>query len=352
MPLQLVRDAIEQSRARDPLTCAVILVTGSRVLAYMDLPAAKAAFLEGVAALGNEYPLRADAVVLGVPAAPEAAIELYRQLPPDGHLPPIVNILVRHGELALALALFEDFQYPVDGADALIQADPNPEFQLRVLRAAWARWRLPRPRSWSVVDRFYSLFARHFHLLPAEEATAWLEPILARITATGNQRIDAQCNDVRLSTVVELHLFELLNVLRACLPPAAVHTLLDQHPSLAAAAKVYPQGLYGIVPQPRPTTPIDSPPNRYTAIPHLLAEAQHLYLEDITNNEAPRILWPASKAYNLALHEAGKQHGMAGAKHLAEIPDTGLALRATIEFVAGVLGLPFHSGIWRLHPNQ
>lgn len=164
MPAPLVRDAIAQSRTRDPLIAAMALLNGSRVLAYMDLPAAKQAFANGVEAIGH-LPLdtrtmesvRHEMVQLGVSADPEFAVALYKQYAPAWELhfseAELIGGLARHGDTALALSLLEDLRYLVEGAQLLILADPDPAFQRRVMQAAKARW--PLPRRSRATDSFY-----------------------------------------------------------------------------------------------------------------------------------------------------------------------------------------------------
>ncbi|MFN0101833.1 MAG: hypothetical protein ACKV2U_07060 [Bryobacteraceae bacterium] len=375
MPVQLVRDAIQRSRTRDPLVTAMALLTRSNVLAYMDLPAAKRAFAEGVTAFEkipfdpriSQY-LRQDIVGLGVPADPETAIAIYKQSDFghefrvfDGH--ELINALAQHGFTSLALDLLGDLRYPVEGAGALMLANPDLTFQRRVLAAAKARWHLPRRSRRS--DSFYPLFSRHFRVLEADQASGWLDELLTRVVTMPNDAISAGFGDsVRMDTLRDMHLFQLLNVLRALRPPSFVDALLRKYPAVGEGAKVYPLGVESMVSQ-GPSTQskqgfcgVSVSGNASmlfapsTSVARLLEEAHHLYIEDVNSNDAPRPFWPSAHAYKQALYWAGQREGSDGARHLQSIPDTDIAILAGIQLAAGILGLPYRSGPQQTRPKR
>lgn len=178
---------------------------------------------------------------------------------------------------------------------------------------------------------------------------------MLRLESMPDQPIQAGFGDgVRLYSVRDMHLFEILNVLRALKPAAFVDEILRKYPAVGAAARVYPHGVDSIAAQRPPaasTSTSTSTPMLFasaTPVPTLLDEAHRLYLEDIRANAAPRVFWPSAHAYKLALFRAGQRDGIDGARHLSSIPATDLAILATIELAAGVLGLPMHHG-YRQH---
>jgi hypothetical protein len=358
MPVQLVRDAMEQSRDRDPLLNALALLNGSYVLAYMDLPAAQSHFTEGLAVFENvtldarlTEIVRDEITRFAVPVHPELAVALYKQWEPSRqhHFDDrsLIGALALHGFTALALHLLEDLRYSAGGASSLIRAHPDPAFQVRVLRAAKARWHLPRPAFGP--DDFYRLFSESFRLLDAAEASSWLDELLVRVQSLPLDRIDAHFSDgVHMRTFPDMHAFQLLNVLRALKPPAFVESALRPYPAVVAAAKDFPGGTDSIHPGPPPTpAAVAGLLSSRTSVERLLDEAHRLFLEDLASNAAPRALWPSGQAYAKALYWAGQHSGIAGAEHLQFIPDTDLAIRAAIALATGILGLPMHYGASR-----
>lgn len=365
MPARLVHDAIAQSRNREPLLTAMAMLTGSRVLAYMDLPSAKRAFAEAAEVADSlrldsrlRQLLNTEVVTLGVASDPETALSRFRCLELLPHLQPflantLMNSLAALGETEMALALFEDMLIPAGDAHLLIRGRA-PEFQQRVLRAARTRWRNTR-RSFPP-DNFYRLFSQHFRALPPAEATAWLDEIWTQLESEplAADRISARYGEsVHLETFQDMNVFEILNVLRALRPPAFVDEVLSRFPAVAKAAAVYPLGLDSLwaQPSPHPGKPAGFPTTEpllwahNTAVARLLDEAHHSFQEDVRSNTAPRAFWPSGHAYKLALHWAGQRHGIAGSEYLPSIPDTDLAILAAIELAAGVLGLPMRNGV-------
>jgi hypothetical protein len=83
------------------------------------------------------------------------------------------------------------------------------------------------------------------------------------------------------------------------------------------------------------------------AIQNLLAEAHWLYQQDTdpgNPNIAPLAFWPSCHAYRQAMGRAADRSGLAAEALLTEIPDPDLALLASIEMAAGILGLPEYNG--------
>ncbi|HTX36769.1 MAG TPA: hypothetical protein VME43_17190, partial [Bryobacteraceae bacterium] len=140
MPLALVKRAIELARDRDRLVRAMALLNAARVLAAMDIEAARQAFGKGVsAAEGLHLPAHEtefvlhEAVGLGAYADPLAAAALFRRLPPGDHVllrhragTKLVQSLALSGDFENALGLLEDLHYEVGGAQAVVDwaADP------------------------------------------------------------------------------------------------------------------------------------------------------------------------------------------------------------------------------------
>jgi hypothetical protein len=182
---------------------------------------------------------------------------------------------------------------------------------------------------------------------------------------------------VELHSMHDMHLFEIFNAVLELRTPDEVEAILGAHPAVADAVKLYPLGLESLMTQQRPAP---EPRERgggfgyagsasgsdrrlvegmmaaqrgdSSAVQHLLAEARHLYTEDTNADEpnlAPRVFWPSCHAYKTAMYCAGKSLGMDAESLLAEIPDSDLALLASIELAAAVLGLAQHSGIRMEH---
>jgi hypothetical protein len=361
MPDQLVRDAIEQSRTREPLVNAMALLSGARILAYIDLAAAKRALAEGLSVFDGVPDIfnLHEAVLLAVPVDPEIAVSRYKQMDTsrphhfDGRT--LISQLATHGFASIALDLLEDLRYPVEGGLPLIAASQDPMFQLRVLRAAKARWRMPR--HFLVSDDFHRLFSRNFRILDPVEASVWLDELLEHAKTLSTDRIGARFGeDIEFQTFADMHVFELLHTARALKSAPFVEGLLRQYPAVAAAAEVYPNGTESIVrtpPPPRPTTGKSSIAlSPSISIEHLLDEAHHTFIDDVNNNAAPRAFWPATQAYRLALYWAGQRYGKDGQRYLQSVPDTDIAILAVIELAGGILDLPMRQGSKRHAPYR
>lgn len=366
MPDQLVRDAIERSRTREPLANAMALLTGARVLAYMNLAAAKRALDEGLSIFDQisfdgtfgQFHLH-EIVRLSAPVDPEIAVSRYKQLDPGRpHHPDtiaLISHLAVHGSTSIALDLFEDLRYPVEGAAWLIGANQDPAFQIRVLRAAKARWHQSRQSPFPA--DFHRLFSQWFRILDPVEASGWLDELLERATTLSTNRIGARFADgIEFQTFADMHVFELLHTARALKSAPFVEELLRRYPAVAAAAEVYPNGTESIVPAPPPPRPtmgkssIALSPS--ISIEHLLDEAQHIFMDDVNNNAAPRTYWPATHAYRLALFWAGQRHGKVGQRFLQSVPDADIAILAAIELAGGILDLPMRQGLQRQTPRH
>jgi hypothetical protein len=153
-----------------------------------------------------------------------------------------------------------------------------------------------------------------------------------------------------------MQIFELLHVIRALKPAAFAAGLLRQYLAVAVVAAVYPNGTESIFRPPPPLRPgvrgTGSYLNPSISIEHLLDEAHHIFIDDVNGNAAPRAFWPATHAYRLALYWAGQRYGKEGQKYLSSVPDTDIAILATIELAGGILGLPMRQGSQRHSPYR
>jgi hypothetical protein len=397
MPLILVQRAIEQSRSRQPLVRAVALLYGARVLSVIDKEAAKRAFAEGVTT-AESLPLDArqlhflleDAVRLGTMADPLAAVTLFRRLPPaeryigrssTGAM--LVQSLARSGEFQTAIELLEDLNCETGGAAAVVHFASDPALQRRAMLAARERWRALRSRSEITTPfaqrDFYHLFSQYWRKLEPTDQESWLDEILLALDTDPDHPTSAGFGErVRLHSTRDVHLFEILNVLRTLKPPEQVDAILRVHPDVADAARLYPLGLESLQAQQPPVPEGGQRPSgigysssgsgsdhRFMMAAHysdpavvqrLLAEAHQLHQEDTDPNDpnlAPRVFWPSCHAYKVAMYWAGKRLGKDAEPLLTEIPDEDFALLASIELEAGALGLPQHSGLrMEHHPKR
>lgn len=291
-------------------------------------------------------PIRRNIIEIAVPVDTELAIAIFKRLELSEEFPfdrrALPYGLAAHGFSLLALEVFADLRYPVEGGSSLIHAVLDPAFQLRVLHAAKARWHLPRQTRFT--DEFYRLFSRPFRLLDRDEANAWLDELLHRVKTLPNDRISARFGGgVHLETLADRHIFEILNTLRVLKPPAFVDALLRQYPAVSAAARVFPNGMEGMDPAPPAGFVEFLAPQ--ISIERLLDEAHHLFIEDVNSNAAPRAFWPSAHAYNLALYCAGERYGEKGRGHLQSVPDPEISILASIELAAGILGIPMRRGV-------
>ncbi len=397
----LVKQAIEQSRNREPMVRTMALLYGARVLAAVDAEAAKQAFAEGVAA-AESLPLHRhrelvldDAVRLGSFADPPAAVALFRRLPPGRLTVPrrsagtmLVQALVHNGSFEAALELLEDLNCEVGGAQAVVHLAADPAVQRRAMFAARERWRAARkhpdlPEAHFTTREFYRFFSQHWRKLEPNEQEDWLDEIL-RVIETDPDRQGGRFGfggKVEFHSTRDMRLFEILNVLRALKPADQVEAILRAQPAVAEAAEIYPLGLESLMAERSSIAKSGQRGGGFgyvgsasgsdsrsladvmalrrgdpSAVQHLLTEAHHLYQEDTDPNNpnmAPRVFWPSCHAYKVAMYWAGKSSGKDAEPLLAEIPDADFALLASIELAAGVLGLPEHCG-WHMgnHPRR
>ncbi len=399
MPDTLVIRSIEQARDRDPTVKAMTLLYGSRVMAAMNRALATQIFAEGVASIqGIAQPghqiegVFNEAIRVGAFADPRAAVALFRSRPAEGHAfsrrsagTMLVQSLAQSGDFESALELLEDLTCDVGGAQAVAHLASDPIVQRRAMSAARERWRV-RPklpdthRGHFAEHEFFHLFSRQWRNLSPADQQSWLDEILHALGTGPNQETQAGFGEtVTFHSTRDMHLFEILNVLRAIKPPDEVEAILRAYPDVAAAAQVYPLGLESLMAERRPvpegvgggfifSTSGSSSDHRLVAaalaarrgdpaaVSDLLAEAHRLYLEDVDADDpnlAPRAFWPSSHAYRQAMYWAGERSGLAAEALLAQIPDMDLALLAAIELAAGTLGLPEHPGIrMEQHPNR
>lgn len=395
---ELLNRALGQAEYNEPVTRAMAFLQAGRVLAVLDRGAAQRVFVEGVAAAEN-LPLPArqfeavlhEAVCLGATADPAGAVALFRRLPVSEPRPQrlsagttLVQALAQSGEMDAALGLLEDLNCEVGGAELVIYLATDPEVQRRALRAARERWRAHCQRAHSLRHPFgqldfYRLFSLHWRKLDEAEARAWLEEALRAVEADPDLGTNSRFGErVEFHSMRDVNLFQLLNVLRALRAADEVEAILRVHPEVDAAAKVYPLGLESLMgARPAMRQPRKGAGGGFgyagsgsaadrrlaeevwaarqgdpAAIPRLISEARQLYAQDANPhnpNLAPRAFWPSCHAYKTAMYWAGKTMGKDAEPLLAEIPDPDIALLASIEMAAGMLGLPQHAGVRMEH---
>jgi hypothetical protein len=245
--------------------------------------------------------------------------------------------------------------------------------------AEWEHWRASRgdpkrPMSRRMASDFYSLVSHHWRVLGAEEARRWLDEILATIESDPDERVGFGFGQhVRRHSSRDVHLFHVLNMLRALRPEQDVEAILARHPDVAVAALTFPLGLESVVAQsqrppgdgkaadgigfitsgssnareliPTLTAAYRGDPS---AVDGLLAEAHRVHKEDANPenpNLAPLAFWPSSGAYKRALYWAGRLIDPDAKRLLSEIPEPDLALLASVELAAGLLGVDEYHGM-------
>jgi hypothetical protein len=394
MPIDLVKRAIARSREREPVVTAMALLHGARVLAAVDRESAKRTYAEGCV-LAEALTLNpqtrdfalCEAVNLGAAVDPMSAVALFRGLPEHGHGifrqstgVRLVQALAQSGEFELAIALLEDSNCPAAGATNVLHLAPDLALQRRAMAAARKRWRMPRRPGPQFEEReFVLLFAHHWLKLESAEQKSWLEEILQAIAAEAATPANASFGEVTLHSMGDMHLFQILHVLRALKPADEVEAILRAHPDVAKGAEIYPLGMESLLAQARAQAgnkscgtgggfawagatsdrPLMEAMMKVhrgdpSAVEDMMAEALRRFAEDKDGenpNKAPVPFWPSCRAYQSAMYWAGKTRAMDGAALLEEIPDTDLALLASIELAAGVLGLPECSGV-RIGPAR
>jgi hypothetical protein len=399
MPADLVRQAIEQSRAREALVRATALLCGARVLAAVEKEEAKQAFTEGLAVAEGLPPTRHldfllhEAVRIGATADPISAVALYRRLATSSprHMhhhtgTQIVQTLAQAGDFETALEVLEDLALEAGGASIVVHRCSDLAMQRRAMSAARERWRagrrapeqVPGQRpDFMIVREFHHLFARHWRKLAPADQNSWLDEILQAIRSDPDQPTNAGFgNRVELHSMRDMHLFEILGALRALKPAAEVEEILQAHPDVEAGSKIYPLGLESLLAS-TPPMPAGGARRGFigvgggsragdrmmelalaalqgdrSAVRRMLQEANRLYLEDVNPDDpnlAPVTFWPSCHAYKKAMYWAGKFSGKEAEAILPEIPDRDFAMLASIELAAGMLGLAEHSGVRSEH---
>jgi hypothetical protein len=273
----------------------------------------------------------------------------------------LVQGLIRAGETEAALSLLEDQSYDVDGAEFVIRG--APEFTVRAMRAARERWRRDRavppiagifPRT----GRYFSMLSQNWRRLDPLEAREWLDEALAAIEEDPDHPTKAEFgNRVELHSERDMHVFQLLNLIRALGTPDEVQAIFSAYPAVATAAMSYPLGMESVLAE-RSSLPLESRRGGFIGsgsharrggggpIEKWIEEAHHLFRTDINRpNTAPRVFWPSCHAYGVAMYYAGKANGVSAEPYLLHIPDTDIMLCASIQLAAGALGLDQYCGV-------
>lgn len=386
----LLTTALEQARGCDAVTATMASLHASRVLLTIDADAARRLFVDGVAAADSlampdrfKTLILEQAVELGARTHPRAAIDLFRRLPRQGIRSPftgtmLVQALAEGGDLRSAVELLEDLTCDVGGAGSVMQTAPDLATKVRALRAARARWRWQRANHELLRarrgDDFYELLAWHWRVL-GDEASPWLDEVLQAIASEPDRKqVSGYADGVILHSSRDIHLFAVLNMLRALRSDAEMSAILARHPDVAKAAVRFPLGLESVVTQPSPGPPegaskepgfcyVGSGSAREMAlIPAMMAahrgertairvllDAAHDELRADTDaaggNLAPIVFWPSCAAYRRAFYWAGKIIGGDATALMGEVSQPELVALASIELAAGVAGLDAFSGV-------
>jgi hypothetical protein len=394
MPRELLNSAIEQARDADALVRTMALLGASRALSAIEKDDARRVFLEGVAGAErlsiseHQRTLVIDqAVRIGATVHPAAAIELHRRQPPGGYLRShatgsvLVQALVKSGDAERAVALLEDLACDVGGAGTVLHGAHDPGLKARAMFAARERWRARRGKADRFRDEdreFYPLVSFYWRLLGPEEASRWLDEIMLAIESQDpNERVHFGFGrGVELHTSRDVHLFHVLNMLRALRPPHDVEAIFARYPDVAIAAKTFPLGYESVVTQaaPAPTerggqkggfcftfagpssrrgvglvpTMMAAHRGERSSVGALVEDAHRAFREDtdpLYGNLAPLAFWPSCVAYRRALYWAGRIIGSDAKSLVSEVPERELALLASIELASGLLGLDEFSWI-------
>ena len=377
----------------------MVLLHGARGLAAVDPEAARKAFAEGLAlAEALELDPRVltvvlcEAVQLGAGADPEAAVALFRRIPsgsPDLHRSSagqrLVDSLARSGQVEAAVELLEDLSLPAGGAMQVLQLTSDRALQRRALAAARERWRESRNQPLEFASHnffFFPLFAQHWQKLEPADQESWLDESLLAIETSPDLPMTGRLGDqVELLSVRSMNLFRLLKVLAGLKPPAEVAATLSRYPDVEKAAKRYPLGMESVIAEQRAAATgaacgsggpgggmgfgggqeglaaatMAAHRGEPSAVRDILEEGHRLFRKDKdpdNPNCAPVAFWPSCRAYQAAMYWAGKLSGEGSESLLAEVPDTELALLASIELAAGTLGFPECGGAYMFHPRR
>lgn len=390
MGIELVRNAMEQSRERAPEVRAMVLLRGSRVLAAVDREEAKAAFTEGLAMVrALSLDVHFSESILGSVAElaahfdPARAISLFRSLGSSEfgqawRFGRLVDQLALSGYVEEALSLLEDMTLSGGpAAMSVVQLAKDPAVQKRALRATRERWRRyhREPHQMDAMPVMH-LFNQHRDKLDLDEQRSWLDEILLTIeTEPDFSGTYDYGPEVMFESQRESVVFQLLGPLRALKNPEEVAAILERYPAVAKAAERYPLGMQSLLEESRAKAAArpaggmgcginiggigvggwnaESIELRRAlvrgdpaAIDGLLAEAHQQFLKekDVNNpNMAPLPFWKSCATYETAMYHAGKIKGGEAESYLAQVPDTDLALLGSIALAAGQLGLSLPS---------
>jgi uncharacterized protein (TIGR03435 family) len=378
MPRQLLSNALEDAERAEPAVQAAALFHIARVMNAFDHDEAER-LMERAITVADRLPEPERTVILAEGVSPVATVSPTRALHlaesiadaaiPGGVLTKALFDMLSHGRVEEAIAYLAeptlDKEYPFAAAlQAMSRADDAA--RVRILRAALASMR----RNMNALDtRGFDrrmetrIFTRWWHLLPSDEAKAFVGDLVRSILAQPDHFIRATVQDVTFSSTHEQQLFELLGPIRH-LDPELAEALIGTHLQLAAAAAQYPYGHESIEEAARrriasrpPTAPVEQPPvfmmagNRLISLPEAVRTdfkepfdaALRAYAVDTYErrpNDAPQECWPSTQEFRTILYKAGAHEGRAAIRLLDRIPDATLRLFAQIELAAALAGLP------------
>jgi hypothetical protein len=389
---QWMDEAVDVTRggALDAEIRGAALLHLARVHTALDRLKANQLFDEGVALLspvstsGLDQLWRTERMLLlGAVVRPDRVRELVplKANGPRGHyLGSLIRVMVDHGHAAeaagyLAHPNLAAEQYPYLGAlEIMGRFAQDASLKQSILSAARGAWRANRSPD------FYRLIAPHWTVLPAEEMLAVLREVVDWIVSQPQQQIKARVGqEITFSQVSDLHLFELLPVLRRLAPDTA-DPLIASRPDLKRAAERFPLGKESMLEESqRQQRPGVQPglagagfggPADFHGMQRLMEaeytgdidwfsdEAMRLYAVDVDQadpNRACRECWPSTQMFRRAFHLAGLRLRESAFELLSRVPDPAIEFLSRIALLGALASLPelrLSQGFHRHNPSQ
>ena len=385
MPRQLLPDALERAEPLEPVDRAAALLHIARVWTAFDRAEAERTLERGIALAGElpeEYRsiILCEAIPLTAAVSPQRALDLSASVPGTRFrgLDTIIFTMLDHGHIGEAVEILETLPsasgYPFMAAgQAMAYSRNNADQQIRILRGAMRAirelWKLEHQEH--QFSEFRTLFARHWRILPADEATAFLREltdwILQEPDTPTSDSISHGADRILFTSSRESSLFQIISPLRR-LDAELGEALISVHSQLANAVARYPYGheeefasmdIPDDAREHAPREPIEwdevglqwIPATEWlkTTFDDLFQKAMDLYAVDTdaaNPNRAPRECWPSTQTFRGLLYRAGRHEGRAAITRLERIPDDTVRLFVQIELAAALLNLPMIGGQW------
>jgi hypothetical protein len=233
-------------------------------------------------------------------------------------------------------------------------------------------------------QHFIMFFYGHWKMLLPEEARAVAHDIVRVAMDRPDQPITARYGpeSLEITSLREHTLFQILHILRH-LDNELAESLIGRYEQLAAAARIFPNGIESITeanekhrkeatgesrggrgigfagdPRELPYTlaimQATNDGDFEPGIAHALEKFKH-DTEPNNSNQAAKEFWPSACAFREILYAAGKRLGEHAAVYLDRITDEDLRLFAEIELAAALAGLPEFQTVqreYRPRPNR